>query len=97
MPQVQKTVTIQVDGQVIIVEQSSKTVQQLIGILDEWRQKQSDAQSELMMVNTALQGLQRELYETLTKEKLAAADAAKPAEVPEPAPVDAPVTPATPQ
>ena len=93
MPQVQKTVTIQFGpSEVLIVDQCSKTVQQLVAILDEWRQEQSDASSKALMVQAALRDLQRELFDTITREKAAAAAAAA-AEAAKnaPAPVDAPV------
>lgn len=69
MPQVQATVSLNIDGSIIAVDQSSETIQKLVGILDEWRQKEVDATQDVLVFRAALRDLQREIYDTLLKEK----------------------------
>lgn len=76
MPLVQPTTTLNVDNQAYSVEKMSPQIQQLVGMFDEWRQKEVDAQSELLLLRAALRDLQRELYSTVTTERDAAIKAA---------------------
>ena len=76
MPKIQATVTLNINDQSYAVEKMSPTVQQLVVMFDEWRQKEVDAQSDLLMLRAALRDLQRELYTTITADRDAAMKAA---------------------
>jgi len=94
MPKVQTTETLNIDGQLYAAAKMSPNIQQLIAMFDEWRQKEVDAQSELLMVRSALRDLQREMYNTIVAERDAAMKAAAafaPAPVPAPANEDSDV------
>lgn len=78
MAQIQKTLTLTVDEQVFAVDQMSQSIQQLIVMFDDWRQKELDAQSDLLLTRAGLRDLQREIYSTIMAEReAAAAEAAK--------------------
>lgn len=64
--------------EVINVSNASSQVQQLVELFDEWRQKEADAQSELLCRRAALRDIQREMFDTIIQERQAAAQAAEP-------------------
>jgi cell division protein ZapA (FtsZ GTPase activity inhibitor) len=87
MQQVQPTLTITIDNQSFEVATMSEQVRQMITYMDDWRQKESDLSSELLMSRSALRDIQNTLLTTIRQEQEAAAPAvAVPVDV---APVDA--------
>ena len=83
MPQVQQTLTITIDDRVFEVANMSPEVQSAVMYLDEWRQKEADLTSELLMVRAALNDVQNTLLKTIQADIEAQnAQAAQPAIVP---------------
>lgn len=68
MAQVQKTTTVTIDEQSFEVASLSENVQQMIALMDEWRQKDADLTSELLMVRAALRDIQNTLLTTIKSE-----------------------------
>ena len=68
MAQVQKTTTVTIDEQSFEVASLSENVQQMISLMDEWRQKDADLTSELLMVRAALRDIQNTLLTTIKSE-----------------------------
>jgi cell division protein ZapA (FtsZ GTPase activity inhibitor) len=85
MQQVQPTLTITIDNQSFEVATMSEQVRQMITYMDDWRQKESDLSSELLMSRSALRDIQNTLLTTIRQEQEAAAkasaDAAAPVDV----------------
>lgn len=77
MPQVQATTTITVDEQVFAVDKMSAKIQQMIAMMDEWRQEEADLTVKLTMVRSALRDIQNNIYNTLQAEKAEAAEKAR--------------------
>ena len=75
MPQVKKTSTLTIDDAVCIVEQMSPSVQQMIGLMDEWRQRDADMSTDMAMIKAALRDIQNTIYLTVRKERDDAAKA----------------------
>ena len=61
MPTVQKTQAITIDQQVFEVANMSAEVQNAVMYMDEWRQKEADLTSELLLVRAALNDVQNTL------------------------------------
>lgn len=78
MPQVQPTTTITIDDAVFEVASMSEAVQQMVQYLDDWRQKEVDAMSQLLMVRGALRDIQNTLLTTIQSERATAPDAEVP-------------------
>lgn len=76
MQAVQPTTTITIDDAVFEVSSMSPQVQSMIQYLDDWRQKEVEATSSLLVVRGALANLQNELLATIQKERADAAEAA---------------------
>jgi hypothetical protein len=74
---IQPTLTVNVDESTFQVDRMSPEVQQMIAYFDDWRQKEADATSELLMIRGALKDIQATLLETIQKDR---ADALKKAE-----------------
>ena len=87
MPTVQSTQTITIDGNVFEVANMSAEVQNAVMYMDEWRQKEADLTSKLLMVRAALNDVQNTLLKTIQAEQAAATEATAEAE---PAPAAAP-------
>ena len=68
MAQVQKTTTVTIDEQSFEVASLSENVQQMIALMDDWRQKDADLTSELLMVRAALRDIQNTLLTTIKSE-----------------------------
>ncbi len=83
MPQVQQTLTITIDDSVFEVANMSPEVQSAVMYMDEWRQKEADLTSKLLMVRAALNDVQNTLLKTIQAEQQAANQVT---EVVEPAP-----------
>jgi cell division protein ZapA (FtsZ GTPase activity inhibitor) len=75
MQQVQPTLTITIDNQSFEVATMSEQVRQMITYMDDWRQKESDLSSELLMSRSALRDIQNTLLTTIRQEQEAAAAA----------------------
>lgn len=69
---VQPTLTINVDGAVFEVAKMSADVQQLVRYFDEFRQREVDLTTDLVMVRGALRDMQNTLLQTIQVERLAA-------------------------
>ena len=61
MNSITPTLTIQLDNKVVLVSNSSAEVQKLVQYLDDWRQKEADVTSELLMIKSAIRDLQNVL------------------------------------
>lgn len=69
MPLVQPTQTIAIDNSMYEVSKMSPNVQQMVVFLDEWRQKEVDVNSELLMIRGALRDLQNTLLQTIQRDR----------------------------
>lgn len=78
MPQVQQTLTITIDNTVYEVANMSQEVQSAVMYLDEWRQKEADVTSELLMVRSAINDVQNTLLKLIQGEQQEAAQPAEP-------------------
>ncbi len=87
MPQVQQTLTITIDDNIFEVANMSPEVQSAVMYMDEWRQKEADLTSKLLMVRAALNDVQNTLLKTIQAE---AAAANQVTEVAEPTPTAKP-------
>lgn len=90
---VQPTLTINVDGAVFEVAKMSSDVQQLVRYFDEFRQREMDLTTDIVMVRGALRDMQNTLLQTIQAERVAAqqkaetpAQPAEEATTPAPAP-----------
>lgn len=75
MEPVQKTTSITLDDTTVEVSSLSPQIQQMVAYFDDWRQKETNLTSELLMVRGALRNIQNELLTALQAEKTAANDA----------------------
>lgn len=66
--QVQPTTTITLDGQNFDVSKLSAEIQQMVMYLDDWRQREVDTTSELLLVRGALRDLQGSLSQAIQQE-----------------------------
>lgn len=69
MPTMEKTTTITVDDVLFAVEKMDPQVKQMIAYMDEWRQREADVASELLLVRSALRDLQNSIYVALKKQQ----------------------------
>lgn len=90
MTQVQQTTTITIDDSVYEVASMGANVQQMVQYLDDWRQREVDTTSELLMIRGALRDIQNTLLAAIQAEQTAqsevapdAAEGASPEEVAE--------------
>lgn len=70
MPQVQQTTTITIDDKVYEVADLSANVQQMVQYLDNWRQREVDTTSELLMIRGALRDIQNTLLAAIQAEQV---------------------------
>jgi hypothetical protein len=77
MKPVQPTTIINVDDTAFDVAKMSPEVQQMIAYYDDWRQREVDLTSDLLMARNALKSIQGELLEKIQAER---AEALKKAE-----------------
>ena len=85
MTQVQQTTTITIDDAVYEVASMGANIQQMVQYLDDWRQREVDTTSELLMIRGALRDIQNTLLAAIQAEQADAAetaDEATPAETP---------------
>lgn len=69
------TTTVNIDDAVFEVASMSQTIQSMIQYLDDWRQKEADLTSDLLMVRGALKELQNQLLVQIQEDRVAAAAA----------------------
>lgn len=85
MTQVQQTTTITIDDAVYEVASMGANIQQMVQYLDDWRQREVDTTSELLMIRGALRDIQNTLLAAIQAEQADAAETpaeATPAETP---------------
>lgn len=63
------TTTVTIDDSAFQVEKMSPEVQQMIAYFDDWRQREADTTSELLMIRAGLKDLQSTIYDTIQKER----------------------------
>lgn len=68
MIQIEKTQTIQVDDVLLDVANCSDQIKQLVVYLDDWRQKEVDLTSELLLVRAGLNDLRNSMIQQLQNE-----------------------------
>lgn len=76
MATVQPVTTLNIDGNTLQVADLSARVQQLVAVYNDWNQKNADAQSELAMIQAALNDLSRQIIVQIKADSDAAAAAA---------------------
>lgn len=76
MTKITPTSTIAVGDHTYDVARMSEQVQQMVAMLDNWRQREADVTSELLMVRAALRDLQNTMYSTIVEERESAVKAA---------------------
>lgn len=82
MPTIQPTTTITIDTTVFDVASMSAEVQQMIGYLDDWRQREVDTTSELLMIRGALRDIQNTILTAIQSDQAAAGEALTPDDTP---------------
>ena len=73
MTQVQQTTTITIDDAVYEVASMGANIQQMVQYLDDWRQREVDTTSELLMIRGALRDIQNTLLAAIQAEQSEAA------------------------
>lgn len=94
MAKVTNTASITIDDSVFAVEKMSPQIQQMVAMMDEWRQRDADLVVEHAMVKSALRDIQNSIYATIMKEREETAQKAEAMGVLPPAQPDANTTPA---
>lgn len=74
MAKIQETITVTIDDKSYEVAQLSDNVKQMIGLMDEWRQKEADLTSDLLMARAALRDIQNTLLNAIKAETAPAAE-----------------------
>lgn len=69
MAKVTNTASITIDDSVFAVDKMSTQVQQMVAMMDEWRQRDADLVVEHAMVKSALRDIQNSIYTLVMKEK----------------------------
>lgn len=69
MQPITPTTTITLDDVNFEVAKMSKEIQDLVAYFDDWRQKELDAASELLMVRSALEHIRTRLLTAIQKER----------------------------
>lgn len=82
MPTIQPTTTITIDTTVFDVASMSAEVQQMIGYLDDWRQREVDTTSELLMIRGALRDIQNTILTAIQSDQAAAVESLTPDDTP---------------
>jgi aryl carrier-like protein len=68
MAKIQETVTVTIDEQSYEVAALSDGAKQMIAMMDEWRQKEADVTSDLLMARAAIRDIQNTLLATIKAE-----------------------------
>lgn len=68
MTKIQETLSVTIDEQTYNVADLSQNTQQLIRMMDSWRQKDADLTDDLLMVRAALRDIQNTLLTTIKDE-----------------------------
>lgn len=74
MPKIQETLTVTFDDNTYTVADMSDNVKQMIALMDEWRQRDADLTSEVLMVRAAVRDVQNTLLATIREEMAAPAE-----------------------
>lgn len=74
MVQVQPTTTISIDDTTLNVADLTPEIQQMVQYLDDWRQKEADVTSELLMARGALRDIQATLLQAIQAAQAATAE-----------------------
>jgi hypothetical protein len=74
MLQIQPTTTISIDDKVLDVTSMSPEIQQMVQYLDDWRQRELDTTSELLMIRGAMRDIQNTLLQSIQKAQTASAE-----------------------
>ena len=69
MKPVQPTITIQLDDSTYEVAKMSEQIQNLVAYFDDWRQREADLASELLLVRSGLRDAQNTLVQLLKQER----------------------------
>ena len=77
MAKIQPTTNVDVDGSIYDVSKMSPDVQQMMVLLDDWRQEEADLTGKILMVRSALKDLQQTLLTTIQAERKAALERAE--------------------
>lgn len=89
MAKIQETVTVTIDEQSYDVVALSDGANQMIAMMDEWRQKEADLTSDLLMARAAIRDIQNTLLTTIKAEVAPAEEVATDADAVDQAPVAA--------
>lgn len=68
MAKIQETVTVNIDDKSYEVSQFGDNIKQMIALMDEWRQKDADLTSELLMVRAAIRDIQNTILSNINAE-----------------------------
>jgi len=68
MAKIQETVTVNIDNSSYDVAQFGDNIKQMITLMDEWRQKDADLTSELLMVRAAIRDIQNTILSNINAE-----------------------------
>lgn len=79
MTPVQPTLSITIEDQTFDVAACSDQVKQMVSFMDDWRQKEVDTSSELLMIRSAVRDIQNSLLATIRQEQQDAEAAKAPA------------------
>lgn len=71
MIKVETTTQLSIDDVVYAVDECSAEVQQLVGFMDDWRQREIDTQSELVLVRAAIRDVQNNIVNLIKAANLA--------------------------
>ena len=66
---VETTKVITIDEKTRAVDDCSDAVKRLVAYYDDWKQKQADAQSDLLLVQSGMRELSREIVAQIQKEE----------------------------
>jgi hypothetical protein len=69
MTPVQPTLTVTIDDVTFDIATMSDGVRQMIAYMDDWRQKEADISSELLMARSAIRDIQNNLLTTIKQDQ----------------------------
>jgi hypothetical protein len=68
MAKIEHTVTVAIDGTEYSVAQFSDSVKNAIALMDDWRQKEADLSSDILMVRGAIRDIQNSILAAINSE-----------------------------
>ncbi len=68
MAKIQETINVTIDEKTYEVASLSDNTKQMIGLMDEWRQKDADMTNDILMVRAAIRDIQNTLLATIKEE-----------------------------